>query len=168
MANPSFEADVLADTVFTVTPTGWTVGIGGKGGAFNPGPAQAVATDGVNVGYSSRLNSPLSQTLSSVTVKEGWTYVMKVDVIARIDLAFPGYTVALRLNGVNVPAATAVGTSGSVAPGASVTKTVSFTATAAQANQSLSVFLSSNALQTDFDNVRVWEMPAACLATFSP
>ncbi len=148
--NPGFEADVLADGVSIGGAAGWTVG---GGGAFNPLATQSTPTEGANVLFS---NGGTASQVLSTTLQGGRFYALSVDLIDRLDLTFPSYSVQLFAGGVllaqdaNLQA---------VPNGGFATATVHFNtldnAFAAQFGQPLEIRLNASGIQANFDNVRL-------------
>ncbi len=150
VTNPGFESNVLADGFFTVgILTGWT--LSGSAGAFNPRVASfpGEAPEGRNTAFS---NGPtITQTVS--TAAAGTLYTLTVLVGARADIPgfFPGFTVALQINGSTVASAS----SPTPADGAWSPVTVRYTASGPDDGQSLGILLDSIGPQTNFDLVQL-------------
>ena len=144
-----------------LTIPSWTSSVPGQSGIFNvTGPNGYYWTgppsDGVQSAYvytrSSTAPVTLSQTVGATTVA-GWVYTLTVDIGERLDTAasFAG-TADLLINGVQHFVACPAPVRGSF-----VTCTTSYVATAS--NQAMSIELSANALQGNFDNVRLDAVP---------
>ncbi len=164
VTNPGFEANVLADGFFTVgIVTGWT--LSGSAGAFNPTIASfpGEAPEGSNTAFS---NGPtLTQTVS--TAVAGTLYTLTVLVGARADIPgfFPGYTVALQINGSTVASAS----SPTPADGTFSLVTVQYTAGGPDDGLPLGILLDSIGIQTNFDLVQLdAAAPPGFSKTFAP
>jgi hypothetical protein len=127
---------------------GWITDNGSSTGALimggyngNPG-----ATDGNVMAWSN--GGFLMQTTG--TAVAGVTYTLQVDLLHRIDAAMAGI-VQLEVNGT--PVATATGTD--LGPGTWSTWTTTYTATALDNGNNLTILLSAGSTQGDFDNVRL-------------
>ena len=173
LVNASFEDPVVADGVFSPPPTppitGWIVGGGTGAGVFNPvsgvhyiGPG---TTDGLQVAYSNGGGSNIAQVLSDV-LTANTQYTLQVDIGDRIDTAFGGYTVDF-LAGTTVLASD----NNTLTPnGGFLESTVTFFAPLGHANlgQALQIRLTSNGVQTNFDNVRLDATPVRVSAVPEP
>jgi RHS repeat-associated protein len=100
IANPSFEAQVLEEDVFTIgSLTDWTLTGGNFAGAWNPGPTRypgGLAPDGQNIAYSN--DAAISQLLSE-SLRANTRYVLTVAVGDRLDNAFTAFLIQLRAGG---------------------------------------------------------------------
>jgi hypothetical protein len=163
VSNPSFE--VLPAGGLTQTGCGagcdYSIGVpipgwvsaptNGDWGQFQPGPSPSAyfnyLTDGTTVAYAN--NGVLSQTVGATAVA-GMTYTLLVDAGFRKDSADPG-VVELQVGSTII---TGIGTpdpnSGNWA-----TYTATYTATVADAGDSITIVLSSLKAQGDWDNVRL-------------
>jgi hypothetical protein len=154
--NYSFEANSLSDGLYTGSVADWT--LTGQGGTLNPSAEQGIATDASNVAY---LNiGKLSQVLP-YNLTDGHIYTLEVDIIRRLNNTwrpnggFIGYTVELweadPLEGYTRlafdPSSLRPG------PGTYLTSTVTYTAT--RDGGPLMIRLTSEGIQTNFDNVRL-------------
>lgn len=162
--NPSFETDVLADGVFTLSASGWTVLEGTKAGTFNPTVGQGISTDGSQVGYVAEDLTILSQTTAEVA--EGDVdYTFSVDVIRRLDEPFPGYEINIVAGTFKVIGVTRAANF-IATPGTSITETLSFSLTPAEAafisGDTLEIQLLSKGEQTNYDNVQFSKIPQSC------
>ena len=152
IVNPGFEADIISDGSTTAISLPWT----GAEVAFNPTTSHFVseAPEGFNT---AAINfGSISQNLST-TVILGQTYILQVEVGKRLDdnnAGFPGYEVRLLAGG------NPVGTENALDPtlGTFLTSTVSWTADNFE-GLSLGIQLSSNGIQTNFDDVRLNAVP---------
>ena len=148
--NYSFESDVLADGFNIVGVTGWS-----GGGVFNPSIASFTSVpDGVNTLW---INSgSAAQTLSTV-LTANMAYTLMVDVGDRIDWdTFPGYSVAL------LAGSTILASESSLMPNNGfLTSTVNYTALAGNPflGTALTILLTTNGTQVNFDNVRLDASP---------
>ena len=148
--NPSFESQVLADGTNVVGITGWCINYI-CGGVFNPSAASfSSVPDGSNTAWSN--GGHIDQTLTTVLSLNA-TYTLMVDVGDRNDWnTFPGYSVALLAGN------TVLASESSLMPNNGwLTSTVNYTALAgnAQLGQALTIRLTSNGTQVNFDNVRL-------------
>ena len=173
IVNASFETPAKADGDSSPPPTppivGWIVGGGTGAGVFNPitgihysGPG---ATDGLQVAYSNGGGSNIAQILGD-TLTANTQYTLRVDIGDRFDTAFGGYTVDF-LAGTTVLASD----NNTLLPNDGfLTSTVSFFAPSGHANlgQSLQIRLTSNGVQTNFDNVRLDATPLQVSVTPEP
>jgi hypothetical protein len=150
--NPGFEDPAQADGGFTTgLITGWVAP--GAQGVFNPTTAQiAVVPEGVQVGYSN--GGSITQMLSA-SLTADTQYTLTVQVGRRNDgcCGNPLFTMDLLAGG-------AVLNSNSIsyltlAPGPFVPVTVTYLAVATDPHlgQSLSIRITSDGAQSDFDNV---------------
>jgi hypothetical protein len=154
--NPSFEILPAAGLPFGCGTAcsysidaipGWTNV--GNTGQFQPGPPSTTAyfnyvPNGITVAYTN--GDIISQTVGA-TVQNGTTYTFSVDIGTRNDTGFGG-TAGLLING-NFYAA--LGTI--PGPGTWNTFTVTYTGTAADAGQAITIELLDSGIQGDFDNV---------------
>lgn len=159
VTNAGFETTVVADGTFVNAAAGWT--IGAKAGTFNPSTVQSVTGSGNNVGFSSQTASKLRQTIGVVSAST--FYQLSVKVIRRADTPFPGFTIALYANGLEV--SSFVGASNSIPIKTPTTFTTGFIATAGLVGQTLEIVLFSAGLQTTFDDVAVLTGPQSCAGT---
>ena len=90
------------------------------------------------------------------TAVAGTTYTLQVDVLARTDAAEDGI-VQLEIGGVVVATAPAV----DAGPGTWNNEIAVYTANASQAGETITILLSSNGYQGDWDNVRLSTGPSA-------
>jgi len=150
VANFSFDDD---GTITSTTPTGWTsvntsLGTRGTTGGLSP-------TDGSHQLWLNGGNTIYQDT--GVPIELGKTYTLTVDV--GVTAPFDGWTGTFRLYGTTLGFGTALdGAEKSVVTTQSVwnlNETVSFTATATEAGQTLGIALSTTGTQTEWDNVRV-------------
>jgi hypothetical protein len=162
VANPSFEilpasglpAGCGAGCSYSVnTPIPfWTSG-GSSFGQFQPGVQVSNFTyfnsvpDGITVAYIN--GGTIAQTVGA-TAQAGVTYTLQGDLGFRKDTPDPG-TITLEIGSHSILA------TGVAAPlsGNWVDYTATYTALATDAGDSISILLSSNAAQGDFDNVRL-------------
>jgi hypothetical protein len=132
----------------------------GNWGQFQPGPAPNAyfnyLDDGTTSAYAN--NGVLSQTVTT-TVIAGMTYTLMVDVGFRKDLAAPGSVMLDIGSGPSTIQVLATGSN----PGAGnwATFTATFTATAADVGDALTIVLSSLSAQGDWDNVRLSDSPTS-------
>jgi hypothetical protein len=149
IVNPGFEADIIPDGTTTAISSGWT----GAEVAFNPTTDHFVseAPEGFNT---AAINfGSISQNLST-TVILGQTYILQVEVGNRLDTAFPGYAVELLAGGNSVGIENVLNPTA----GTFLTSTVSWTADNFD-GLNLGIQLSSNEVQTNFDDVRLNAVP---------
>ncbi len=153
ITNPSFEANVLADSAFTTAATGWT--ITGGAGSFNPTTIDFTSgngTAGSNVAYAD-LGGSLSQTLST-NFDSTLNYRLSVDVGRRLTFASANYSVQLYAG------ATLIGSYASTLADAGTWGTVnidvagsSFSAANGQALRIVLANTNSTTSQVEFDNL---------------
>jgi len=165
VTNPSFEAQTPADgTAIGNNLTGWTLSGPSDGGPWNPMDASypgatdqtpdldSTIPDGRNVAYSN--GRTLSQVLTS-TLRADTQYTLQVEVGNRLEtaFAFPGYAVQLLANGTVVAQESALTPS----KGTFATSMLQYSAPPGSAllGRQLEVRLSSNGVQTSFDDVRL-------------
>jgi hypothetical protein len=129
---------------------GWVTDNSVNAGEFIPGGLNGnpPAEDGNVLAYTNGGGAFISQTVG--TVLAGVTYFLQVEVLHRTDFPMMGI-VQLQINGV--PVVTATGPD--AGPGTWNNFTASYTASAADAGKNLTIFLTSNGVQGDFDNVRL-------------
>jgi len=149
--NYGFEADVLPDGGWSLSPTGWSKS--GIAGSFNPTSSQGVATEGNNVAFAS--GGSLSQVLSG-TLTANTAYTLTVDVIDRLDFEIVDYTIKL-LAGGNVLDEDLSSLIPAIPNGGFAKSTLAYTALTGDPflGQQISIVLSSTAQQVNFDNVRL-------------
>jgi hypothetical protein len=161
VANPSFETlpvgglniDCGAPCAYSIAAIpGWTTtGTSGQlimGGYLgNPG-----ATDGSVLGWTN--GGTISQDITAAV--SGTTYTLSVDLLHRNDYPMAG-VIELQINGVTVATATGI----DAGPGTWSTWVASYSALAGDAGNTVSVLLSANQAQGDFDNVRMDASAAA-------
>ncbi|OYY95515.1 MAG: hypothetical protein B7Y41_03160 [Hydrogenophilales bacterium 28-61-23] len=152
ITNHSFESTVLADGINGVGIVGW---INSTGGAFNPriGPTGHFTNpipDGNNTAW---LNGGgATQTLISTLLTANTAYTLMVEVGDRRDNVFPGYQVALLAGN------TVLASESSLQPNDGfLTSTVNYTALAGNPllGTALTIRLTANGTQVNFDNVRL-------------
>ena len=159
--NPSFETPPLGGFPGSCGPScsfgagvpGWTVS--GNGGELRPGPGGGTLfntiPDGITVAFSN--SGTISQTVTP-TVEPGVTYVLTVDLGRRSDSAF---TSSAELLAGTTVVATAIGivpTAGNWSP-----FTATFTGSAADAGEPITIRLLSTGRQSAFDDVRLMAVP---------
>jgi PEP-CTERM motif len=115
----------------------WTVG------GYNGNPS---ATDGNVLAYTN--GGFISQDVG--TAVDGETYTLLVDLLHRTDTAMAG-VIQLEVGG----SAVATATGADAGPGTWSTWTATYTASGADAGQTLTILLSGAGPQADFDNVRL-------------
>ncbi len=147
--NFSFE-----DTTSTSPPTDWSIS---SGTAFRS-RTYGGATDGSRTAW---INSPTTGYQDTgVVIELGKTYTLTVDITTR---GFAGSVGTFRLYGSTAGYGTAIGTPAAEASATAATseiwllnQSVSFTATAAEAGQTLGIAISTTAgVQTEWDNIRL-------------
>jgi hypothetical protein len=133
--------------IFSTAPIpGWT-NSGSSGQWFIGGFAgNPPAFDGGLIGYTN--DNPISQNVGTATT--GTTYTLQVDILHRTD-ALMGGVAQLEIGGSVV--ATATGVDGG--PGTWNDWTAVYTATGADAGQSVIILLTTTGVQGDFDDVRL-------------
>jgi len=147
---------------------GATPGWNGGSGQFQPGPPATTAyflsvPDGATVGYVGGAgNTPFTQTVG-VTVVDGVTYTLTVDLGTRVDTGF-GSAADLVIGGSTLIAATGT----PAAAGDWATYTATFTGTSLTAGQSIGIELSSIGSQADFDNVQLSDNVSSNIASAVP
>lgn len=148
VANHSFEDQVLADGVNVVGIAGWG---NSSGGVFNPTTASfTTVPDGVNTAW---LNGGSATQTLVTALTANTAYTLMVDVGDRNDWAtFPGYSVALLAGN------TVLASESSLTPNNGwLTSTVNYSAFAGNPllGSALTIRLTSNGTQVNFDNVRL-------------
>jgi hypothetical protein len=142
----------------------WTASVAGHSGIFDVTGAGTYwndvgvqAADGPQSAYvytgSSTSPDTLSQTVAPLAVA-GWMYTLQVDIGQRLDK--PGYIGTADLL---IGSTQHFVTCGTALSGGFVDCTTSYMATAADNGQAITVELSANALQGNFDNVRLDAVP---------
>lgn len=164
MMNPSFED--LTGVTFTNCVNGCEFSVGpipdwtnspGTVGLFQPGTQAPFdnttifnsVPDGITTAYSS--GGTISQTVG--TVQEGEIYTLMVDLGNRKDLGF-GASADLMVGGTVIPAIGTTPSSGNWS-----TFTATFTGTAANVGNDITIQLIPTGTQANFDNVRLTESP---------
>jgi hypothetical protein len=129
----------------------------GNSGQFQPGtPANtnyfSTLSDGITSAYSNDGGGVISQTVGA-TVVPGEVYTLLIDIGWRFDEPFTG-TADLLINGHTYTATGTTPTRGTFG-----LFTASYTGTAADAGQSITIELISSGPQANFDNVRLDAVP---------
>ena len=163
VANPSFED--TTGVIFNGSPCGpgcaysfgqpipgWTSSSGGgTKGQFQPGTQFSFVPNGIFTAYSN--GGTISQTVANVTVQDGITYILKVALGHRFDLPF--FASADLLVGSNMFKAIGV----APAAGDWSTYTATFTGSAADAGDTITIQLNSTGVQGNFDDVSLTAVP---------
>jgi hypothetical protein len=160
--NASFENPGLSDDEHSPTIADWNIGVSKGAGVFNPTSAHFTGgdvPDGVQTAYLN--DGAIGQWLDSyLTVNT--TYTLKVDIGHRSDTSFPGYMVELVVKEISGSTAIALDDSTlTPSPGEFATSIVSFTALPGDPNlnKRLGIRLTTDGVQTNFDNVRLDATP---------
>lgn len=156
VVNHSFEHTVLADGANNVGIYGWA---NSTGGAFNPttgatGSFSNPVPDGVNTAW---LNGGSASQMLAATLTANQVYTLQVAVGDRRDNVFPGYSVSL------LAGTTVLASESALHPDDGfLTSTLQYTALPGNPllGQALTIRLTANATQVNFDNVRL-DMAAA-------
>lgn len=135
---------------------GWaTTGVDGQ---FQPGTQDGNLThfstlsDGITSAYSN--GGTISQTVG-VTVEEGVTYTLLVDLGARNDASFDGSAELILAGTGSTTDVACVGAAPT--PGNWSTCTATFTGTASEVGDSITIELASSGTQGNFDDVRLFD-----------
>jgi hypothetical protein len=132
---------------------GWSISPGAQIGQFQPGnPGNtnyfSALSDGITSAYSNIDGSVISQTVGE-TVVIGEVYTLLIDIGWRFDAPFTG-TADLLINGHTYNATGTTPTRGTFG-----LFTASYTGTAADVGQFITIELRSSGPQANFDNVRL-------------
>lgn len=166
VVNGDFELQPQAEGGFTDNDiTNW-VGSSSSSfsfGVFNSTDAYITGTSAPNANNIAYINSGNISQLLSDSVSFNTLYSLSVDVFSRSDFPTPGWGVEL-LAGSNV-VGSSFAPSGLV--NSSVTTTVNYLADNTYVGQLLSVRLSTNGVQTSFDNVQLSVTPVPEAETYA-
>jgi len=146
--NSSFENPSCGTTgPISCSPVGWTVS--GVGAAFLPASGDTHAFDGSQYAVANTGGSLTQDLLTDVTANTEYTFT--VEELLRTGLSFTG-EVELVAGGTDV-LATATGTTPSAGTWGQFTLTYTSPSSGAPIGQDLSVVLTSNGIQGDFDDL---------------
>lgn len=137
---------------------GWTSTT--DAGTFWPLPTQGIATHGTVVAVTQAVGAQLSQT-TSATVAGDTTYILRFDAIRRLNVAtFPGYRVALVVNGVE-RAVVDRGTNFIATAGGTFAETIGFSTLPSDADigSAISIVITGKGAETNFDFFRLATTP---------
>lgn len=142
----------------------WTVTGGQSGSAMLGAYYTTAMPDGTTVAYSN--GSTISQTLTGVELLPDSTYTLSVFVGDRLDNETSDFSFSLDAGSTVL--ATFSGSNGSITPGTFQQEFLTYTTGDTVDAGDLSILLSSNGIQTDFDDVQLTVNPVDPVSTPEP